>query len=161
MSRQSKNYLVSPMINFAFLIHAAILASSFRSGVMMDPKYLKLREKPILSSWGSLMSSGRYPSSSSFFASASKGGDYIASDFDLVVKFLMCIIRPKHAKCFCSLLAVSSSSFRNILLSMYRAFLKSKVLSFAEVFWFRSLPLQVCRLPFLFLGKKENSIPRI
>jgi hypothetical protein len=77
-----------PMIDLVFLIHDCISESSLTSGVMMDPRYLKLGEKLILSFLcSSTMSLGMVTLSSSFFASARVGGKYIAWVFDLLSHF--------------------------------------------------------------------------
>ncbi len=60
--------------------------------------------------WGSVISVGTTPFSSSSLASEREGGKYTTLDFDFAIEFPTCIIRPECVKCFCSLLTASSNS---------------------------------------------------
>ncbi len=95
-------------MDFAFLILASISASSFRRGVMSDPRYLNL-----LVNWTLALSCRTKSPGSSVcdLASFKDAGKNITSDFDLVEDVPRCIVSPKCRKCLFSTLIASCSSF--------------------------------------------------
>jgi hypothetical protein len=87
-------------MDFIFFILDYISKSSFRRGVIYEPRYLKLLVKWILAPLGRVISSG---SLLCIFASFKDAGKNIASDFALVIFEPKCIIvqnvrsvHPRH-----------------------------------------------------------------
>jgi hypothetical protein len=94
----SNKCLEAPMMDLAFLILALISVSSFRSGVIVDPRYLKLLTKRIFFLSCRDISSGNSFLGTCILASLSKAGKYMHSDLDFIFSFLRCIIRPNLGK---------------------------------------------------------------
>ena len=98
-------------IDFAFLILVSISVSSFRRGVMMEPRYLNLLTKWTFLLLVSRMSSGKMLFSKSFLACLSDAGKNMASDLDFTVFDPRCIIRPKREKCLSRSFMACCSSY--------------------------------------------------
>jgi hypothetical protein len=93
-------------MDFAFLIIASISASSFRRGVISEPRNLNLLVNWTLAPSDRTISSG---SSVCNLASFKDAGKNIASDFDLGERDPRHIVSPKHEKCLFRTLIVTCS----------------------------------------------------
>ena len=98
-SLQLKKDFVKPIIDLAFFILACISVSSFSSGVIKEPRYLKDLVKLMRTLLGKSRSSRMVAFEDSSFACFRVGGKYMASDFERRVFDPVCIMRPKRAKC--------------------------------------------------------------
>ncbi len=81
-SLQLKKDFVKPIIDLAFFILACISASSFSSGVIKEPRYLKDLVKLMRTLLGKSRSSGVVAFEDTSFACFRVGGEYMASDFE-------------------------------------------------------------------------------